>query len=333
MRKILLQALLPSIERRMIMLKRISIILLPILMVATLMVCAATQVIAQENGFDVVTDCGKYTIWALGESPIRCDGGDCEVPGTSYTFNCSEYPCFLWVFEANCGQKDLERLKYLTFNIPVQNPPIEVVGPEDAVYYSAGEGAYGFGQGINTGRVVRVDAKWNSDRSKKIGYFATTIQTDGAIDPAAVYRKWCYKVESCAVALRGPGISLPPYAALPSFTRISVDIPGQSLVDYCVEIDGRTGCPDPVDPGIFLCDCVDSNPLNYREECVYVEGELPPDRLVRDEFFTIGSGEDQAALLICQAPGVDPRCPICKVGHNPCTWITLGGVPFGPICW
>jgi hypothetical protein len=31
--------------------------------------------------------------------------------------------------------------------------------------------------------------------------------------------------------------------------------------------------------------------------------------------------------------GSDPRCPVGKVAHNPCQWVTIGGSAYGPICW
>jgi len=341
-----------SVERRRIMLKRISIILLSTLMVATFMLCAATQVIAEGNGngLEIQTECNgvgpfDYTIYADENSPYVLEGsGPHRLPpgytGEEFRVDVADgVKSYLWVYTANCGRISLKKLNLLAFNLPVLKPEIEVVGPfvmdEGPIpqfdFREECIGKLGFGKGICTGRTLTVPARWEGS-SMKIGYFVTNYQTDGPLDPAAVYNK--FLVATCDKAIRGPGESLSTAAAVPFFSRLTVEQGvveedngngnGQTeLVEYCIEIDGRTGCPDPVEPKIYPCACVDEN-----------NGDPTGcPTLLKDTSFEIKSDAETASLLICQAPGVDPRCPICKIGANPCTWITLAGVPFGPICW
>jgi hypothetical protein len=122
-------------------------------------------------------------------------------------------------------------------------------------------------------------------------------------------------IESCVI--EGPGVP-PPCPGLP----IDVTVPltkqvSLNGVDYCIDIDPRTGCPYP-----------DSVPYN----CVT---KLP---LLFDGDFVLGNsttdtnGAPTTPTMI-MGEGSDPRCPVAKAAHNPCQWIILTGRPYGPICW
>jgi len=133
----------------------------------------------------------------------------------------------------------------------------------------------------------------------------------GQIDDNGLLTKSGNSVDTCVIDGATPGLS--PYTSCPEVKKMQL-YNGTELVDYCIQIDPRTCCPDPINPFIYECD----NTSNV---------------LTKDEAFRLGSEGSEEKPIIIQGFNDDPRCPLGKVEHNPCGWVTLSGVPYGPVCY
>ncbi len=115
----------------------------------------------------------------------------------------------------------------------------------------------------------------------------------------------------------GPSRGLPLFISVLAFKRIEIN-----GIEYCIPIEAN-GCPDPGLTQIDPCDLT----------------QIPlPASLPVDENFVIGSSDEVGeeapdVLQINQGTGADPNCALSQIGHNPCTWVTIGGRAYGPICF
>lgn len=135
--------------------------------------------------------------------------------------------------------------------------------------------------------------------------------TGGNVGTIAAHTIAGNKIETCFV--EGPLIGLPADASVPA-----VKIVVLNGIDYCIDMDRQTGCP--------------ASPAHVYE-CANPENVLP-----QDPDFVLGSlseedPEGPVTPTIVMGEGSDPRCPVGKVAHNPCAWVTLADGTYGPICW
>lgn len=129
----------------------------------------------------------------------------------------------------------------------------------------------------------------------------------GSNGSVGVWTKSGKTIDTCMVDGPVPGLS--PYTSCPPHKIVNL-----VGVDYCIDLDPQTCCPDRTDPVVHRCD--DSSVL-----------------LSKDDSFKLGQEGSEEAANIFQGLNDDPRCPMGKVGHNPCQWVYLGKDPFGPVCW
>jgi len=117
--------------------------------------------------------------------------------------------------------------------------------------------------------------------------------------------------ESFCKNLDGPTIGLPAGAVVPANQVINL-----GGVDYCVALNPNTGCPKP---NSAPCECGTMN-------CLALDDTL--------QITSVGQGGSDVFKFFTTTSS-DQRCPIGKLsaGLNSCQWITLGGVPYGPICF
>lgn len=126
-----------------------------------------------------------------------------------------------------------------------------------------------------------------------------------------------------------PCPDLPIDITLPKTKQIALNDNLGNSMDYCIEIDPRTGCP--ANDIVYRCDL---GPDGESEE-----GDPWLSPLTWDVSFVLGSTDPDAdpvgptGLTMIMGEGMDPRCPIAKAAHNPCQWVILSGRPYGPICW
>jgi len=115
----------------------------------------------------------------------------------------------------------------------------------------------------------------------------------------------------------GPSRGLASFVSVLDFKRIEI-----FGIEFCIPIEPN-GCPDPG--------------LTEIDDCAG-DGGIDPLPLNAD--FVIGDPTEAdpdlggtAVLQINQGTGADPNCALSQVSHNPCTWITIGGRAYGPICF
>jgi len=133
------------------------------------------------------------------------------------------------------------------------------------------------------------------------------FSSGGQDGPTGLWTKAGKQIDTCVIDGPVPGLS--PYTSCPEHKVVQL-----AGIDYCIEMNPATCCPDPLNPVIYEC----NNPSNI---------------LIKDVDFKVGTDGNEEAPTIIQGFNDDPRCPVGKIGHNPCEWITLSGWPYGPICW
>jgi hypothetical protein len=143
--------------------------------------------------------------------------------------------------------------------------------------------------------------------------------TGGNVGNVAAHTKQGRNVETCFVD--GPVAGLPVDVSIPS-SKI-VNLLG---MDFCIDLDPRTGCPEP-------------NPIVYK---CGTDKNVAANQLPIDLDFKLGGEPDgepnedpygQTTPTIVMGEGSDPRCPVSKVAHNPCQWVCVGGTCYGAYCY
>lgn len=216
---------------------------------------------------------------------------------------------FNYKFTVSSGNVDVNKLSLLFFGVDS-----EVIVDDSPNYLSVSAPGAGGGpqadywlEGVPQLKVVTVPAQSYSEANPLI----IPVIGTSALGFVAGHYKSGKGEESCFV--EGPVPGLYGQATVPK--QKIVNLLG---TDFCVDINPNTGCPDP-DPVVYEC----ANPSNI----------LPIDT----DFVLGGTGGGDpvgpTSPTIVMGEGSDPRCPIGKVGHNPCEWFNIGGTLYGEYCW
>jgi hypothetical protein len=179
----------------------------------------------------------------------------------------------------------------------------------------------GWLEGVPQLQILSSPAQSNTEGDPMIIYVSGT---GGNVGKIAAHTKQGRIVETCFVD--GPVAGLPADASVPSSKVVNLN-----GVDYCIDLDPRTGCPVP-NPTVYVCSLGPDTP-----------SVDPPNPLPIDDDFVLGGNADgtdpngdptgPTTPTIVMGEGSDPRCPVSKAAHNPCQWIIIGGTPYGEYCW
>ena len=186
-----------------------------------------------------------------------------------------------------------------------------IIDPDAGKIGLPGEGSLvdGWLEGVPQLQVITITPQAVADSAP---FTIPVSGTGGNVGTVAGYTKAGNKIETCFI--EGPVTGLPVDASVPS-SKV-VNLLGK---DFCIDLNPRTGCPDP-------------NPVVY--ECA------DPDNVLEiDLDFKLGGsaafGDPQGPTTptIVMGEGSDPRCPVSKVAHNPCQCVCIGGTCYGAYCW
>lgn len=186
---------------------------------------------------------------------------------------------------------------------------VNVIVSEGLHYSEPCEGGLGdlkWGEGMCEQRILTGTPQLDPQGNFTFQFEVTTgAEGKGAVNVNAT------KGRNGVCSITVPIETLPSYVSVPS--QKCVEIGG---VEYCVDIDPNTGCPDPETAFFYCKDDPDKTPIPV------------------DDTFQIVSDGITHGLVNNQGTTGDPRCPIgLIVGGSPgCGWITLFGNAYR-VCW
>ena len=232
------------------------------------------------------------------------------------------------------GPEDVFRFKYKVTgaDLPIYKMALLEFGIEGALdatetdhikVFPPGEGGFGrdnWLEGVPQLQVLSRHFKKNKEESIRL--VIEVAGTGGNIGTVAAHTKANnnesesgIKSETCFI--EGPVPGLPADATVPATKQVvfNDEVEGEMVnVEYCVDLDPRTGCPYP-------------ERLPY--ECANPENVLEPDA-----DFVIGSNSENDSDGPSKPTWIgDGNCPVIKAAHNPCQWVLLSGRAYGPYCW
>jgi len=251
--------------------------------------------------------------------------GDYHYPDDTITvpgdYSCSNFNIQLIGVSRDHGEVFQYRYIVTGAEYPISKISLLEFGLEEALVATETEkikvfppGAGGLGndnwlQGVPQLQVLDITAQSYTEANPLVVYVSGT---GGNIGTVAAHTKAGRNSETCFI--QGPVTGLPVDASVPSSKVVVLN-----GVEYCINIDPRTGCPYP-------------EPIVY--ECTNPDNTLP-----LDPNFVIGSNADSGDVEGPTSPtfigdiNSDMRCPMGKAAHNPCQWVILSGSAYGPYCW